>query len=56
MGVNGSKHRMSFRLLCENERFHDDVNDTTGRKLSKIRYAEDHVRFARSAFYLYTSK
>ena len=27
VGVNGSKHSMSFHLLCQNERFHADVNN-----------------------------
>ena len=56
VGVNGSKHSMSFHLLCQNERLHADVNNSTDGKLSKIRYTEDHVRLARAAFYLYTFK
>ena len=55
VGVNGNKHSMPFHLLCQNERTHADINNSTDGKLSKVRYAEDHVRFARATFYLYTS-
>ena len=37
VGVNGNKHSMSFHLLCQNERFHDDINNSTDGKLSKIK-------------------
>ena len=32
VGVNSNKHGMSFHLLCQNERFHADINNSTDGK------------------------
>ena len=56
MGVNGNKHSVLFHLLCQNERFHADINNSTDGELSKIKHTEDHVRFAHAALYRVSNK